>query len=289
MSDNDKAEKNMDKKKPATFRIEPETAEKIRVLSKDFSNQDAALNAIMAAYEREKPMMAQPQFSEDIRQFEEYQRFLGAKYTDMLNALATVDERARVEVRELLASKDATIQDLQSQLVKAKNIRKTYEKLNHDSVDEKGALEKELEKEQLVSQGLRSEMKEKEDQINSIISDKERLNDILSKTIDEKGRELEKLSGYPEQLAEKDKEIHALTEQLQKSDEQAKESDYSHKMELLEKDRQIEQTKIEIRQEMDSEIARQREKYEAEMEKLREKYEKAQTKIQELMEKERQK
>ncbi|MDE7205398.1 MAG: hypothetical protein K2O91_26645 [Lachnospiraceae bacterium] len=110
----------MDKKRPATFRIEPETAEKIRVLSKDFSNQDAALNAIMAAYERENLMMAQPQFSEDIRQFEEYQRFLSAKYTDMLNALATADERARVEVRELLASKDATIQDLQSQLVKAK-------------------------------------------------------------------------------------------------------------------------------------------------------------------------
>lgn len=120
MPDNDKAEKNMDKKRPATFRIEPETAEKIRVLSKDFSNQDAALNAIMAAYERENLMMAQPQFSEDIRQFEEYQRFLSAKYTDMLNALATADERARVEVRELLASKDATIQDLQSQLVKAK-------------------------------------------------------------------------------------------------------------------------------------------------------------------------
>ena len=93
MPDNDKAEKNMDKKKPATFRIEPETAEKIRVLSKDFSNQDAALNAIMAAYERENLMMAQPQFSEDIRQFEEYQRFLSAKYTDMLNALATADER----------------------------------------------------------------------------------------------------------------------------------------------------------------------------------------------------
>lgn len=285
MTDNDKAVKKTTDKKPVPFRIEPETAEKIRALSKDFPNQDVALNAIMAAYERENLMMAQPQFSEDIRQFEEYQRFLSAKYTDMLNALVTADERARGEVRELLASKDTTIQDLQSQLEKAKSSRETYEKFYHDTVDEKGALEKELEKEQLVSQGLRSEMKEKEEQYNSIISDKERLNDILSKTVDERNRELEKVKGYSEQFAEKEKENHALKEQLQKSKEQAKETDYSHKMELLEKDRQIERAKAEIRREMDSEIARQREKYETEIEKIREKYEQAQIKIQELMEK----
>ena len=124
MPDNDKTVKKTDKK-PVPFRIEQETAEKIRALSKDFSNQDAALNAIIAAYERENLMMEHPQFSEDIRQFEEYQRFLSAKYMNMLNALATADERARAEVRELLASKDATIQDLQAQLVKAKSSRET--------------------------------------------------------------------------------------------------------------------------------------------------------------------
>ncbi|MEZ3492572.1 MAG: hypothetical protein K1W38_09790 [Lachnospiraceae bacterium] len=131
-------------------------------------------------------MMAQPQFSEDIRQFEEYQRFLGAKYTDMLNALATADERARVEVRELLASKDATIQDLQSQLEKAKSSRETYEKFYHDSQTECDAAKKELDNERLVSQGLRSEIREKEERNQSIISDKDRLNDILSKAVDEK-------------------------------------------------------------------------------------------------------
>lgn len=285
MSDNDNTTRKSSDKKPVPFRIDPETAEKLRALSKDFSNQDSAFNALIAAYERENLMMAQPQFSEDIRQFEEYQRFLGAKYTDMLNALATADERARTEVRELLASKDATIQDLQFQLEKAKSSRETYEKLYRDGMTDKESVEKELEKEQLASQELRSEMREKEEQFNSIISDKERLNDILSKTVDEKNRELEKLKGYPEQFAEKDREIHALKEQLQKSGEQAKEMDYSHKMELMEKDRQIELARIETRREMDLEITKQREKYEAEIAKIREKYEQAQTKIQELMEK----
>lgn len=282
MPDNDKMKKTADKK-PVPFRIEAETAEKIRVLSKDFSNQDTAFNALIAAFERENLMMAQPQFSEDIRQFEEYQRFLSSKYTDMLNALATADERARGEVRELLASKDATIQDLQSQLEKAKSSRETYEKLYQDGMAEKQSVEKELEKEQLVSQGLRSEMKEKEERFHSTISDKDMLNDILSKAVDEKTKELEKLAEYPEQLAKKDEEIESLKEQVRGLEDHAKEESYSHKMELLEKDRQAEQAKAGVRDEMEAKIAKQVEKYEKEIEKIREMYERAQAKIQELM------
>lgn len=286
MPDNDNATRKSSDKKPVPFRIDQETAEKLRALSKDFSNQDSAFNALIAAYERENLMMAQPQFSEDIRQFEEYQRFLGAKYTDMLNALVTADERARTEVRELLASKDVTIQDLQSQLEKAKSSRETYEKFYHDSVAENEAAKKELEKEQLVSQGLRSEIREKEEQNQSIISDKDRLNDILSKAVDEKTKELEKLAGYPQKLEEKDAEILSLKEQISRLQDQAKEDAYSHKMELLEKDRQTEQARADIRRELEADAARQREKREAEMERIREKYEQAQSKIQELMEKE---
>lgn len=286
MSDNDNAARKSTEKKPVPFRIDPETAEKLRALSKDFSNQDSAFNALIAAYERENLMMAQPQFSEDIRQFEEYQRFLGAKYTDMLNALVTADERARTEVRELLASKDATIQDLQSQLEKAKSSRETYEKFYHDSQTECDAAKKELDNERLVSQGLRSEIREKEERNQSIISDKDRLNDILSKTVDEKTRELEKLAEYPQKLEEKDAEIASLKEQIGRLQDQAKEDAYSHKMGLLEKERQTEQTRAEIRREMEADAAKQREKYEAELERIREKYEQTQSKIQELMEKE---
>lgn len=285
MPDNDKTSKRATDKKPVPFRIETETAEKIRALSKDFSNQDAALNAIMAAYERENLMMANPQFSEDIRQFEEYQKFLSGKYTDMINALATADQRARGEVRELLASKDVIIQDLQVQLEKVKSSRETYEQLYQSGQTEKASAEKELEKEQLISQGLRSEMKEKEERYNSTISDKDRLNDILSKAVDEKNKELEKLAGYPEQLVEKDKEMAVLEDKIRKLTDQAKEIDYAHKMELLEKDRQAEQIRAEARREMDAEMVRQREKYECELEKVREKYEKAQAKIQEILNK----
>ena len=51
MSDNDNATRKGSEKKPVPFRIEQETAEKLRALSKDFSNQDSAFNALIAAYE----------------------------------------------------------------------------------------------------------------------------------------------------------------------------------------------------------------------------------------------
>ncbi len=77
----------------------------------------------------------------------------------------------------------------------------------------------------------------------------------------------------------------ALEDKIRKLTDQAKEADYAHKMELLEKDRQAEQIRAETRREMDAEMTRQREKYENELEKVRGKYEKAQAKIQEIMEK----
>ena len=146
-------------------------------------------------------------------------------------------------------------------------------------------MEKELEKEQLASQGLRSEIKETEERYNSIVSDKDRLNDVLSRTVDEKSRELEKLSSYPEFLAKKEADIHNMEEQINILKEQAKEVAYSHKIELLEMERKIDQAKAESRKEMETEAVKQREKYEADLEKLREKYDQAQVKIQELIEK----
>lgn len=83
----------------------------------------------------------------------------------------------------------------------------------------------------------------------------------------------------------KDKEMAALEEKIRKLTDQAKETDYAHKMELLEKDRQAEQIRAEARREIDAEMVRQREKYESELEKVREKYEKAQAKIQEILNK----
>ena len=123
-------------KAPTPFRIEQETADRFREAAKAFSNQDAALNALLAAFEREKIQEANPQFSEDMNVFEKYQRCLSAKFADVLKALSTADDRARVDVQKLLDSKDAMITELQEALECARKHKQTYEELYNNLIQE---------------------------------------------------------------------------------------------------------------------------------------------------------
>lgn len=282
MPEDDKLQKKTEKK-PTAFRIDNETADKLRLLCKDFANQDVAFNALMAAYEREMLATTQSQYADDMRKFEQYQQCLSAKFTDMLKALATADERAQTEVKQLLESKDAVILDLQGQIEDARRSRETYEGMFDRAVKEKKELEEKLGKEQLENQGLRAEMKEKEARMNASLQDKIQLNEILTKSVAEKQQELDKRAKYPELIEEKDAQIKALSEQVWGLEDKAKDAEYAHRLELLEKDKQAEAAKAEIRQEQEEKMNMLREKYEAELEKLRQKNEAAQDRIQELM------
>lgn len=283
MPDYDKLQKKTGEKKPTAFRIDNETADKLRLLCKDFANQDIALNAMMAAYEREMLVTTQSQYAEDIRQFEQYQQCLSVKFSDMLKALATADERAQVEVQQLLDSKDTVIQDLQKQLEDARRNRETYESMFSSAVKEKKELEERLEEERLANQGLRAEMKEKEAQMNASLQDKIQLNEILTKSVAEKQQELDKQAKYPKMIEEQEAKLKVLSEQVRMLEDKEKDIEYAHRLELLEKDKQAEAVKAEIRQEQEERVNKLREKYEAELEKLREKNEAAQSRIQELM------
>ncbi|MDE6749496.1 MAG: hypothetical protein K2K21_10645 [Lachnospiraceae bacterium] len=283
MTEYDKSQKKTGEKKPTAFRIDNETADKLRLLCKDFPNQDVAFNALMAAYEREMLITTQSQYAEDIRKFEQYQQCLSAKFTDILKALTTADERAQIEVQQLLDSKDAVIQDLQKRIEDARRSREAYESMFDRATKEKKELEEKLEKEQLENQGLRAEMKEKEAQMNASLQDKIQLNDILTKSVAEKQQELDKRAKYPEMIEEKETQIKALADRVRELEDSVKESEYAHRLELLEKDKQAEAERAELRQKHEDRMNALREKYEAELEKLREKNETAQSRIQELM------
>lgn len=260
-------------KAPTPFRIEQETADRFREAAKEFSNQDAALNALLAAFDREKLQEANPQFSEDLNAFEKYQRLLSAKFTDVLNALSTADERARVDVQKLLDSKDATIADLQEALEKAKKHKQTYEDLYNGAEKEKKAVESSLHNEQMETERLRQEIQEKSEQHASILADKERLNDILSQNVTELQRKMGEYQEYPKQMQEKNAQIKALGEKVQELENRIKDAEYEHKVELLDNEKQFEKEKSEIRAQFDEKQETFREKYENEIDRLRKKLE----------------
>lgn len=265
-------------KMPTPFRIEQETADRFRDAAKEFSNQDAALNALLAAFEREKLQEANPQFSEDMNTFEKYQRCLSAKFADVLKALSTADERARVDVQKLLDSKDTMIADLQEALEEAKKHKQTYEELYSGVEKEKKAVEASLHNEQMETERLRREMQEKADQHASILSDKERLNDILSQNVSELQGKINEYQEYPKQMQEKDAQIKELNIKMQELENQVKDIEYQHKMELLDNERRHEKEKSDIKAQFDEKQEALREKYEKEIERLRQRLEENQGK-----------
>ncbi len=50
MPEDDRLQKKSSEKKPTAFRIDNETADKLRLLCKDFANQNVAFNALMFEY-----------------------------------------------------------------------------------------------------------------------------------------------------------------------------------------------------------------------------------------------
>lgn len=283
MGENDKIQRKSGEKKPATFRIDTETADKLRELCRGFENQDVALNAIMNAYEREALAASQPLYAEDMRQFEQYLQCLSAKFTDIMKALGTADERAKIEVQKLLESKDNIIQDLQRRVEDATKSKEAYESLLRDMSKEKKELEDRLDKERLISQGLSAEMKEKETQMNSSLNDKMQLNEMLSKVLAEKEAELARQEDYPRILEEKEKTIQEMEGQIHGMEKEMQEKEYANRLALLEKDKEAELERGNLRRKNEEQMDRLREKYELEMTKLREKNEEAQSRIQELM------
>lgn len=265
-------------KAPTPFRIEQETADKFREAAKAFSNQDAALNALLAAFEREKIQEANPQFSEDMNVFEKYQRCLSAKFADVLKALSTADDRARVDVQKLLDSKDAMITELQEALEGARKHKQTYEELYNRAEKEKKVIETSLHNEQMETERLRQEMQQKADQHASILSDKERLNDILSQNVSELQAKISEYQEYPRQMQERDVQIKELNIKVQELESQIKDSEYQHKVELLDIERKHEKEKADIKAQFDEKQEALREKYEKEIEKLRQKLEESQKK-----------
>ncbi len=237
----------------------------------------------MSAYEREALMVSQPQYTEDMRQFEQYQQCLTAKFTDIIKALGTADERARVEVQKLLESKDNVIQDLQKRMEDAVRSRETYEALLRDASREKKELEEKLEKEKLAVQGLNAEMVEKEAQMNSSLNDKIQLNEMLSRVLAEKEAELAKQENYPGMLEEKEKQLKDLEKRIHAMEKEARDKEYANRLEQLEKEKESEREKSELRHKYEDQIDKLREKYEAELSRLRDKNEEAQARIHEMM------
>lgn len=171
--------------KPKSFRIDDETAEKIKEITAEIGgNQQETLAKMIEAYEFQRGKAVLTGRKDDIDKFEKFITMLTRMYMSVLEENQNITETVRMEFEALLRSKDVTIQDLQEkkdllqkekeEAVLAKNVLK----------DDNNSLSKRIETETSSNQ-------EKFIQFMAMLKDKDELNKALTDSCLEQKKQIE--------------------------------------------------------------------------------------------------
>lgn len=160
--------------KPKSFRIDDETAEKFKEISGRIGgNQQETLAKLIEAYEFQSGKAVLTDKKADIEQFEKYMSAVTRMYMGSLEDNQNLTETIRTEFDALLKSKDATIQDLQSQLTTVKQLKEEATRQAKTHADENARLNNALD-------SLNNEYNAKMDDMQSMLADKDNLNKALT-------------------------------------------------------------------------------------------------------------
>ena len=203
--------------KPRSYRINDETAEKIKEIAASIGgNQQETLAKLIEAYEFQSGKAVLTEKKSDIEQFEKYVNAIIRMYMGSLEDNQNITETVRTEFDALLQSKDAVIQDLQSRLVSANQSKeeavskaKTYE-------DENKTLSSNIEK-------LQKEYMQKTNDLQSMLLDKESLNKALTDSCNELKLKLDQMKQeHDENVALRER----IADMIQERDKALKQVEY---------------------------------------------------------------
>ena len=218
--------------KPKSFRIDDETAEKFKeVASSIGGSQQETLAKLIEAFEFQQGKAVLTEKKADIEQFEKYVGCLVRMFMGALEDNQNVTETVRTEFDALLMSKDSTIQDLQSQLTAAKQLKEdaTIRAKAHASENEdlKQAIER-----------LNIEYSSKMDDMQNMLKDKDSLNKALSSSCNDLKAKVEQMAAEEEQNKTLYKELENLKAEYDKLETSYKslEASYSHEKEKHEQE-----------------------------------------------------
>lgn len=180
--------------KPKSFRIDDETAEKIREISNSIGgNQQETLSKLIEAWEFQRGKAVLTEKKANIEQFERYVNALTRMYMGVLEDNENVFDTVRTEFEAQLKSKDTIIQDLQAQLTSSKQSRNDALTQVKSYQTENEALDNELQK-------LKNDYETKLNDMQSMLADKEKLNNTLSSSYDELKLKVTAMSAEHEEI-----------------------------------------------------------------------------------------
>ena len=106
--------------KVRSFRLSEEVFEKIKHLSEDFDNQNAAMESLISAYELQSAKAVLTDRQTDIADYDTHLQAIQSAFLHSLEINENAEKRIRAEFQNLLSSKDEMIMMLQEQLAASK-------------------------------------------------------------------------------------------------------------------------------------------------------------------------
>lgn len=260
--------------KPKSFRIDDETAEKFKEISNIIGgNQQETLAKLIEAFEFQSGKAVLTEKKADIEQFEKYVTAITRMFMGSLEDNQNITETVRTEFDALLKSKDATIQDLQSKLTTAKQLKEDAVLKARTHEDENARLNE-------VIDSLKNEYNSKMDDMQTMLSDKDNLNKALTdscndlKTKIEGMKEAVELSAmHREELDQLKKEHEKVVREKSDLEKQMQEEQTSHEKNISElkqheKDA-LDRLKEKLQLAQDKAILQLEKSYQEQMQKLR--------------------
>ena len=196
--------------KPRSFRIDAETAERIKEISNIIGgNQQETIAKLIEAYEFQSGKAVLTEKKADIEQFEKYITAITRMFMGSLEDNQNITETVRTEFDALLKSKDTTIQDLQEKLTVAKQLKEDATLKARTHADENARLNS-------VIDSLNNEYNSKMDDMQSMLSDKDNLNKALTDSCNDLKAKIEGMKEAAEQSAILREELEQLRKEHEK-------------------------------------------------------------------------
>lgn len=234
-------DKDMAETKPKSYRIDEETAERIRQITEEIGEgQQAAFARMIEAYSLQKAKVALVDDRENLEQFENYTSILNRMYIDAVEGKHNMKETVRAEYELLLRSKDETISDLQ-----IKN--HTMAELKDENYKRISVLQKENEELLRRIQEQDTKIMEQQEDFRGKLADKDALNQTLNESCSELRnknssmesavREAERVLKEKDELAVSNGELQKRIESMNKEQERSlKEMELEKKHALMEQE-----------------------------------------------------
>lgn len=272
--------------KPKSFRIDDATADKFKEISATIGgNQQETLAKLIEAYEFQAGKAILTDKKSDIDQFEKYINAITRMFMGSLEDNQNVTETVRTEFDALLKSKDATIQDLQDKIKVAKTCQQESDEKAKIFSDSNTDLKNKFLK-------LQNDSDTKISDLNTMLADKDKLNQALADSCDELKSKLDAMQAEHAAFDEMKKSLEIAQKELEtvKQDKKAAEKTIEelkqHEKESIERCKeqmQMTQDKalLELDKKYQEQIQQLKADKQAEIDKYQEKYLELLNKIQE--------